>query len=134
MRTLLTLPCLTIYLHEAAKPVLELEWLHYAASADIRAAVTRALQLSIEHQVKSWVTDDRRQGAIRPSDLEWAEQAVLLPLDRAGLERYAQLESNDSLNRLTVATMYTRIQPLLRFEIRRFEAIELAREWASGGS
>ncbi|RZL15666.1 MAG: hypothetical protein EOO62_03375 [Hymenobacter sp.] len=134
MRTLLALPYLTIYLHETAKPVLELEWLRYAASADIRTAVIQAVQFSREHHVRGWITDDRRQGAIRPRDLEWAEQAVLLPLSEAGVERFAQLEAEDALHRLTVDAMYARIKPLLHFELRRFEAIGPAREWASGGN
>ncbi|RYY20130.1 MAG: hypothetical protein EOO36_04135 [Cytophagaceae bacterium] len=132
MRPLLALPYLNIYLHPAPQPVLELEWLCYAASADVRAAVLQAVQLSLEHHVKAWITDDRLQGAIRPRDLEWAEQAVLLPLSAAGLERFARLEAHDALHRLTVEGLYTRLQPQLRYELRRFEAIGPARAWASG--
>lgn len=132
MRTLLALPYLNICLHESPKPVLELQWRCYAASADLRAALTQAVQLSLQHQVKRWVCDDRQQGAVRPRDVEWAEQEVLVPLDKAGLERFAQLESQDALNRRTVDIAYTRTMPTLHFAVQRFEDIAQARAWACG--
>lgn len=133
MRTLLALPFLNICLHEGTKPVLELQWLCYAASAELRAALTQAMQLSLRHHVKGWVTDDRQQGAVRPRDIEWAEQEILLPLDQAGLERFAQLESPNALNRRTIDMAYTRTMPTLHFAVQRFEDISQARAWASGG-
>lgn len=133
MRTLLALPYLNIYLHEGPTPVLELQWLCYAASADLHGALLQVLHLSQEHQVKGWVADDRLQGAIRPRDLEWVEQHILGPLNQTGLKRFAQLEAQDMLNRRTVDAIYTRTMPLLSFEVRRFEDLAAARAWACGG-
>lgn len=134
MRPLLSLPHLHLFLHESPVPVLELQWLHYAPSADFRSAILHALQLSQQHQIKGWVADDRLQGAIRPRDLEWAEQEVLQPLDKLGLARFAQLESQDVMNRRTVDNLLTRATPILHFELRRFEDLAQARVWASGGA
>lgn len=134
MRTLLALPFINISLHEAPVLVLELQWLSYAASADFRPAALQALTFSQQHRVQAWVADDRHLGAVRPRDLEWAEQAILAPLDELGLQRFAKLESQDPLNRLTLNTMYTRMQPALRFEIRNFNDLVQARTWASGGA
>lgn len=131
MRTLLALPYLTICLHEGPTPVLELQWLCYAASAELRAALTQAVAFSLAHQVKGWVSDDRRQGAVRPRDVEWAEHEILLPLNKAGLRRFAQLESRDALNRLTIDVAYTRTMPTLHFAVQRFDSIDQARAWAS---
>ncbi|MGI4760549.1 MAG: hypothetical protein ACRYF0_07585 [Janthinobacterium lividum] len=133
MRPLLSLPQLQLSLHEGPVPVLELQWLQYAPSAEFRAASLQALQLSQQHQVKGWVADDRLQGAIRPRDLEWAEQEVLLPLDQLGLTRFAQLEAQDALNRHTVNNLFTRATPVLHFALRRFDDLAQARTWASGG-
>lgn len=133
MKSLLRLPFLHICLHEGPKPVLELQWLQYAASAELHAALLQALHLSQAHQVKGWVADDRLQGAIRPRDLEWIEQEILPPIDKIGLERFAQLESQDMLNRRTVDAIYVRTMPTLRFEVRRFDDLAAARVWASGG-
>jgi hypothetical protein len=132
MRTLLALPYLTISLHEGPNPVLELQWLSYAVSAELRAGLVQAVQFSLQHHVKGWVSDDRLQGAVRPRDVEWAEHDILLPLDKAGLERFAQLESHNALNRLTIDVAYTRTMPTLHFAVQRFEDIDQARAWASG--
>lgn len=132
MHALLSQPYLTLYLHQGPAPVLELQWLCYAPSADFRASVLQALALSQQHQVKGWVADDRLQGAIRPRDLEWAEQQVLLPLDQLGLTRFAQLESQDMLHRRTVDTLLTHATPVLHFELRRFDDLTQARTWAGG--
>lgn len=132
MRSLLSLPHLHVSLHEGSAPVLELQWLRYAPSVDFRSSILQAIQFSQQHHVKGWVADDRLQGAIRPRDLEWAEQEVLLPLDKLGLLRFAQLESQDVLNRRTVDTLLTRALPIWHFELRRFDDLAQARTWASG--
>jgi hypothetical protein len=132
MRTLLDLPYLSISLHEGPTPVLELQWLGYAPSADFRAIALQALALSQQHQVRAWVVDDRRLGAVRPRDLEWVEQAILAPLDQSGLQRFAQLEPLDALNRHIIGGMYTHAQLTLSFKVQNFEDIAQARAWASG--
>lgn len=134
MRPVLSLPFVTISLHEGPVPVLELQWLHYAASADFRPAALQALALSQQYRVQAWVADDRHLGAVRPRDLEWAEQAIMVPLDQLGLQRFAKLEALDSFNRLTVGAMYTRMQPVLTLELRNFSDLDQARAWASGGA
>ncbi|MGI4873410.1 MAG: hypothetical protein ACRYFX_19805 [Janthinobacterium lividum] len=132
MRPLLTLPYLHLSLHEGPAPVLELQWLSFVNSADFRAAATQALELSRTHHVKAWLGDDRLLGAVRPRDLEWAEQAILLPLAQAGLERFALLKPQDRLNHLTIESMYARVIPAVDFEIRYFDDLTLARAWAGG--
>ncbi|MGI4733834.1 MAG: hypothetical protein ACRYG7_01505 [Janthinobacterium lividum] len=134
MRSLLSLPHLHLCLHESPVPVLELQWLRYAPSVDFRSASLQALQLSQQYHVKGWVADDRLQGAIRPRDLEWAEQEVLLPLDKLGMVRLAQLEAQDVLHRRTVDDLFTRTTPKWHFELRRFDDLAQARAWASGGA
>ncbi|RZL15534.1 MAG: hypothetical protein EOO62_03765 [Hymenobacter sp.] len=133
MRPLLTLPYLNLYLHEGPAPVLELQWLSYVSSADFRAAATQALELTRTHHAKAWVGDDRLLGAVRPRDLEWAEQTILSPLAQAGLERFARLESQDALNSLLISGMYTRAAASVPFTIRHFGDLLTARAWASGG-
>ena len=134
MRLLLDLPYVNLYLHEGPPAVLELQWLRFAGSADFRAVALEALTFSQQYHVQAWVADDRHLGAVRPRDLEWAEQAVMAPLDQLGLQRFAKLESLDALNRLTVGAMYTRVQPVLHFEVRNFSDLDQARAWASGGA
>lgn len=132
MRPLLTLPYLTIYLHEGPVPVLEMSWRSYAKSADFQAVALQALALSQQHQVRAWVADDRQLGAVRPSDTVWAEQAVLVPLSESGLQRFALLDSTVALNKLIIGDMHKRILPAVQYEARHFEDLNAARVWALG--
>ena len=134
MRTLLAFPYLNLYLHDGPTPVLELQWLSYVSSADFRAAATQALDFTRTYHAKAWVGDDRLLGAVRPRDLEWAEQTILHALAQAGLERFALLESQDALNRRIISGMYTRVESEMPFTIRHFDDPLAARVWASGGS
>ncbi|MGI4873836.1 MAG: hypothetical protein ACRYFX_21965 [Janthinobacterium lividum] len=132
MRTLLSFPYLNLCLYEGSVPVLELEWLRYANSADFRAAALQALHFTQQYHVQGWVADDRQLGAVRPRDLEWAAHTILVPLGQHGLKRFAQLEPLDALNRRTVGAMYISTQPSLQFEHRHFDDLAQARLWASG--
>lgn len=127
MRSLLTLPYLRLYLHEGPAPVLELQWLSYVGSADFRAAATQALTFTRTHHAKAWVGNDRLLGAVRPRDLDWAEQAILHPLALAGLQRFARLESHNLLNILTISDMYACIEAELPFVIYHFDDLPTAR-------
>ncbi|SNR28712.1 MULTISPECIES: hypothetical protein [Hymenobacter] len=132
MRSALSFPYLNVYIHEVPSPTLETHWLGFANSTDFRASLTQALQLGRQLQVKGWIADDRLLGAVRPRDLQWTHEKILLPLDTIGLQRFALLESSDTLNRLTIASMYHQASPDVRFEIQRFDQISRARAWASG--
>ena len=132
MRLLLSFPYLNLYLHEGPAPVLELQWLSYVSSADFRAAATQALAFTRTYHVKAWLGDDRLLGAVRPRDLEWAEQDILLPLAQAGVVRFARLESQDALNNHIISSMYARAEASVPFAIRHFADLPTARAWATG--
>ncbi|RZK17783.1 MAG: hypothetical protein EOO56_17245 [Hymenobacter sp.] len=132
MRLLLTFPYLNLYLHEGSAPVLELQWLSYVSSANFRAAATQALAFTRNYHVKAWLGDDRLLGAVRPRDLEWAEQDILPALAQAGVERFARLESQDALNNRLISSMYARAEASVPFPIRHFADLPAARAWASG--
>jgi hypothetical protein len=123
-----TFPYLHLYLHPG--PVLETYWLGFANGAEFRAGVLQALALARQHHATGWVADDRLLGAVRPRDLQWCLDEVLLALDQAGIRRFALLESQDVMNRRTIDEMYQRLQPVVSFEIRRFTDPQLARAWA----
>ncbi|UOR03751.1 hypothetical protein MUN82_12420 [Hymenobacter aerilatus] len=132
MQTLFSFPFLTVYLHTGPFPALETHWRSFATSTEFRDSIEQAVHLGIQHQVKGWIADDRQLGAVRPRDLDWVYNDALLPLDQAGLLRFALLESQDTLNRHTIAKVYTRAEPAVSFEIRTFQDITLARAWAKG--
>lgn len=127
MQALFTAPYLTIYLHAGPAPTLELSWQSYAESADFRAAAQQAIGLTQQHRVKAWLGDDRLLGAVRPADLQWAEEDILPTLATVGLERFALLAPNAPLNTLLFANMYKRVTPRLAYEVRYFTDLAEAR-------
>ena len=132
MKTLFTTPSLTMYLHEGALPVLELSWQGYLPGSAFREAVLRSLALGAQYQVRGWLSDDRLLGALRPRDLEWAAEVGMKGLNDLGIQRFAQLESQDALNRRTIDGMYQQVTPALAYDVRRFDDLTQARAWVSG--
>lgn len=133
MTTAHAYPYLNIYLQPGPSPTLETHWLGFATGAEFRAGVTQALELAKEQHVVGWIADDRLLGAVRPRDLQWCFDEVLLALSATGVRRFALLESEDGMNRRTIAGMYQQVQPVVDFEIRRFTDLQQARAWASSG-
>jgi hypothetical protein len=69
---------------------------------------------------------------VRPKDLEWTHTTVLAPLSDLGLIRFAHLESEETLNRITINGMYQSAVPGLAYEFRHFTSLTEARAWAGG--
>lgn len=132
-KTLATYPFLNLLLHTSPVPVLETEWLGFAGSTDFRAALLETVRLARLHKVVGWVADDRRLGAVRPTDLDWTHTHLLRPLHDLGLRRFAHLESLEVLNRLTINGMYQTVLPDLDYEFQHFTDLAAARAWAAGG-
>ena len=130
--TLAAYPFLNILLHTGTHNVLETEWLGFAGSADFRQAVTEMLRLARQQHVTGWVADDRHLGAVRPKDLDWWYTALLAPLNELGLTRFAHLEAEETLNRITISGMYKSALPDLHYEFRHFTSLPEARAWAAG--
>ena len=126
-------PYLNLYLHPGPSPAMETHWLGFATGAEFRAGILQAMALGREHHVTGWIADDRLLGAVRPRDLQWCLDEVLLSLGELGVRRFALLESQDAMNRRTIDGMYQRVEPEVSFEIRRFTDLQHARAWAGGG-
>jgi hypothetical protein len=131
-QTLASYPFLNLLLHPGPAPVFETEWLGFAGSADFRTALEEAVRLARLHKVVGWVADDRRLGAVRPKDLAWTNEHVLQPLGVLGVRRFAHLEAQEALNRLTISGLYKAALPDLPYEFRHFTEIGPARAWAAG--
>ncbi|RZJ87497.1 MAG: hypothetical protein EOO60_12135 [Hymenobacter sp.] len=130
--TLASYPFLNILLHTGKHNVLETEWLGFAGSTDFRQALTELLRLARLHHVTGWVADDRRLGAVRPKDLDWTHTNLLVPLSELGVRRFAHLESEEVMNRLTINGMYQSAIPGLAYEFRHFASLTEARDWTAG--
>ena len=132
MTSLHAFPYLNLYLHAGPCPTLETHWLGFANGEEFRTGVRQALALARQHHVTGWVADDRLLGAVRPRDLQWCLDEVLMALNVLGVRRFALLESQDAMNRRTIDGMYQQVTPAVDFEIRRFTDLPLARAWAGG--
>lgn len=130
MAEVATFPFLSIHLHTAASPVLEMEWKGFVSSADFRQALATGLALARRHHVTGWLANDRRLGALRPRDVDWSFAYLHTALAEQGLRRFALLETEETLNRFIIGNKYDAATPALSFEFRRFTNLEEARAWA----
>ncbi|MBX0289082.1 hypothetical protein K3G63_01455 [Hymenobacter sp. HSC-4F20] len=127
MELVATFSYLDIYLHTSACPVLEMHWKGFVSSINFRQAIKTGLQLARQHQIKGWLADDRQLGAVRPTDLDWSFSYLHEALAELGVDRFALLESAETLNRFIIGHKYD--ETALPFEFRRFASAEEARAW-----
>lgn len=130
MAVLSSYPSLVLHLYSGRRYALETEWLGFTSSADFRHYVTEALRLAREHGATAWIANDIRLGAVRPVDLEWVAHEVLPAMVELGITRFARLESQETLNRMLIGSMYQEAAPDLTFEVRAFTDLPTARAWA----
>lgn len=127
MELVATFSYLNIYVYSESCPVLEMQWKGFVGSSDFRQAIKTGLQLARQHEVKGWLADDRQLGAVRPTDLDWSFTYLHGALAELGVERFALLESAETLNRFIIGNKYD--EAALPFELRRFTRPEPARAW-----
>lgn len=130
MKLLASYPFLKLYLHEGPHPVIEADWLGFASSSSLRAAIINLLDLARAHQAIGYVTNDLRLGPIRPADLEWVAEYALPVLVEIGVKRMARIETEDALNQLLIKNMLNVAQPNAPIDVRVFSDLDQARMWA----
>ncbi|RPD47869.1 hypothetical protein DNI29_10555 [Hymenobacter sediminis] len=127
MKLVADFPYLSIYLHTSKCQVLEMQWKGFVNSADFRQAIKTGLQLARQYQIVGWLADDRLLGAVRPKDLDWSFTYLHPELAASGVERFALLEADETLNRFIIGRKYE--EAALPFALQRFTNLEEAREW-----
>jgi len=130
MKKLYTSAAINLYLHMGAHTGLELEWLDFVNSNDLRQSLTEALRLAKEHHIKSWIADNRLIRAVRPIDFEWMGEHIIPPLHQLGVRRMAVIESTDAVNRMGVNRFLQTVLPATAIELRYFQSVPEARLWA----
>jgi len=130
MELLFSNPYINIRLHRGAHPTLEIQWLDFVPSAEFRASMREMLHLAQRHQVKSWVVDNRLIRALRPTDLAWSGQEIIVPMSELGVRRLAGVESQDGMNRMGVTALLADVIPGTQMSSRFFANVEEARAWA----
>jgi hypothetical protein len=133
MEKVFSSPHINIYLHPGPNKALELEWLDFANSDELRSSLLEGLQLARQHGIKSWIADNRLLRAIRPKDFEWMGPAIIMPLNELGVRRIAIIESQDAINRFGVNAFMASVIPNTGITNKLFANSDDARAWANEG-
>ena len=131
VKQLYSSPHLNVYLHEGPHNTVELEWLDFANSEELRHNILEGLRLAQLHRAKSWLADNRLLRAIRPKDFEWMGPAIIEPLDQLGVKRIAVVESADAINRMGVTAFLASVVPGTGITTQYFATAEEARAWSA---
>lgn len=131
METLFSSPYLRIFLHRTTHQTIEIQWLDFVPSANLRAALEELMRLARQHRVLALVADNRLLRAIRPVDLAWSGDVVLKGLSELGGRRFAAVESRDAMNRMGVTALIASVIPDTKLTSQFFTTIEEARAWAT---
>jgi hypothetical protein len=120
-----------VYLHEGSHNTVELQWLDFANSEELRRNILEGLRLAQQYRAKSWLADNRLLRAIRPKDFEWMGPAIITPLDELGVKRIAVVESQDAINRMGVTAFLSAVVPGTGITTHYFTTPEEARAWSA---
>lgn len=131
METLFNSQYLRIFLHRTTHQTIEIQWLDFVPSAELRAALEELMRLARQHRVLALLADNRLLRAIRPVDLAWSGDFVLKGLSELGGRRFAAVESLDAMNRMGVTALIASVIPDTKLTSQFFTTIEEARVWAT---
>jgi len=131
MQLLYSNPYINMRLLAGAHQTLEIQWLDFVPSHELRASMQHMLELVQQHPVKAWITDNRLIRAMRAADLAWAGPAVIQPMSELGVRRLATVESLDAMNRMGVKALLADVIPNTELAQRFFAGLDEARAWAT---
>jgi hypothetical protein len=131
METLFSSPYLRIFLHTTTHQTIEIQWLDFVPSAELRAALEELMRLARQHRVLALIADNQLLRAIRPVDLAWSGDVVFKGLSELGGRRFAAVESLDAMNRMGVTALVASVIPDTKLTSQFFTTIEEARAWAT---
>jgi len=132
MNLLYSNPYINISLHPGPPHnTIEIQWLDFVPSNDLRTSMREMMHLARQHEVKSWVVDNRLLRAMRTADLAWAGAEVIIPMSEMGVKRFSGVESQDGMNRMGVTALLADVIPGTQMTQRFFPTIEEARAWAT---
>ncbi|MCB2376932.1 hypothetical protein LGH70_05025 [Hymenobacter sp. BT635] len=128
MQTLFTSPFLRIH-HDGYAHALELEWLDFANSMQLRTGMDTGLQLAEQYHVRAWIGNLKHMHVIRPIDQEWINTNWFPRFSRLDILHMAVVESDDVLNRQGVTHVMHNATGLAPLSTAYFKSVEEARHW-----
>ncbi|UOQ51569.1 hypothetical protein [Hymenobacter cellulosivorans] len=128
MQTLFTAPFLQIH-HDGFGHALELEWLDFANSAELRQGMNTGLTLARQYHVRAWIGNLKHMRVIRPIDQEWINADWFPRFAQLDILHMAVVESDDVLNRQGVTRVMHKANGLAPLSTAYFSNVEAARRW-----
>ncbi|TGE14379.1 hypothetical protein [Hymenobacter elongatus] len=128
MQTLFTTPYLQIS-HDGFAHALELEWLDFANSAELRTGLDTGLRLAEQYHVRAWIGNLKLMRVIRPKDQEWINTDWFPRFSQLDILNMAVVESDDVLNRQGVTHVMHNATGLAPLSTAYFSHVEDARHW-----
>jgi hypothetical protein len=122
---------INIFLHTSTHKTIEIQWLDFVPSAELRTCLLEMLKLARQHKVRAWLADNRLIRAMRPIDLEWVGQDIMVPMSQLGVRRLSVVESQDAMNRMGVNALLAVVLPNTQLTTKYFATLTEAREWAT---
>ena len=131
MEKLFSTSHINIFLHASTHKTIEIQWLDFVPSADLRICLLEMLRLARQYKTQAWLADNRLIRAMRPVDLEWVGQDIMVPMSQLGVRRLAVVESQDAINRMGVNAMLAVVLPNTQLTTKYFATLAEARKWAT---
>lgn len=128
MKTLFTSSYLLIH-HDGFGHALELEWLDFANSFQLREGMLEGLRLARLYHIRAWIGNLRGMRVIRPIDQAWLNEEWFPEFAQLNITHMAIVESEDVLNRQGVTQVMHRAGAMAPLSTAWFKTVEEARTW-----
>ncbi|PJJ60341.1 hypothetical protein [Hymenobacter chitinivorans] len=128
MQTLFNAPFLQIH-YDGFAHAIELEWLDFANSSELRQGLNAGLTLAQQYHVRAWIGNLKQMRVIRPQDQDWINNDWFPRFARLDILHMAVVESDDVLNRQGVTHVMQRANGLAPLSTAYFINTEAARRW-----
>lgn len=106
------------------------QWHRFARSEDYHDYLATTLELHTKHEIHYWLSDQREQKVIKPSDREYTT-SVFMPkfIPIARLKKVAIVLANDLFARLSVDKILQVSEGMVKFDMKHFATVPEAIEW-----
>ncbi len=130
MLTIYRTTYLTLH-HEPLSATLEIEWLSFVNSEQLRTSLQEVLRLARLHRIRGYIANNTLLRTIRPTDQDWINEVWFPEFSKLGVQRLAIVNSQDGLNRMGIDTIMQRATEHAPQATRYFDDAAAARQWAA---
>lgn len=114
---------------DVSRSLLISEWKGYVPSEDYREILLQIQELIANKELRHWLSDSRRMGAILHEDTIWSKEELGPMLASTGLEALAILNSSDIIHQMAAGRMVKESGPTAPYRMAFFDDRESALHW-----